>query len=119
MPKSRVRKKKGKPVKYTPKPQGISKTKMKQLMELIAKQQELMQAQSTETPELREGSQGELIIGSEFTKKLNVNSSTEILEGPGLSDIKEEVKESETQSEEILEISQDVSEEGPVSGGVE
>ena len=33
MPKSRVRKKKGKPVKYTPKPTGISKTKMKKLMD--------------------------------------------------------------------------------------
>jgi len=117
MPKSRVRKKKGKPVKYTPKPQGISKTKMKHLMELIAKQQELMQAQSTETPELREGG-GELIIGSEFTKKLNVNPSAGILEGPGLSDIKEEVKESEVKSEKIVEVAPDV-EEGPVSGSVE
>ena len=34
MTKSRVRKKNGKPVKYTPKPTGISKTKMKKLMEL-------------------------------------------------------------------------------------
>ena len=116
MPKSRVRKKKGKPVKYTPKPQGISKTKMKHLMELIAKQQELMQTQSTETPELREGAD-ELSIGSEFTKKLNANSPAEILEGPGLSDIKE-VNESEVQPEEIVEITPDV-EEGPVSSGVE
>ena len=118
MPKSRVRKKKGKPVKYTPKPQGISKTKMKHLMELIAKQQELMQTQSAETPELREGG-GELIIGSEFTKKLNVNPAEEILEGPGLSDIKEEIKGSDIQSEEIVGVTLDLEEEGPVSGGVE
>ena len=31
MGKSKVRKKNGKPVKYTPKPTGISKTKMKKL----------------------------------------------------------------------------------------
>jgi len=117
MPKSRVRKKKGKPVKYTPKPQGISKTKMKHLMELIAKQQELMQTQSTETPEIREG-EGQLLIGSEFTKKLNVNSAAEILEGPGLSDIKDE-KENEAQPEEILEAPQADIEEGPVSSDVE
>jgi hypothetical protein len=116
MPKSRVRKKKGKPVKYTPQPQGISKTKMKKLMELIAQQRELMETQQTETPEIREG-EGQLLIGSEFTKKLNVNPSENILEGPGLSDIKEE-KSDELQQEEISEVTH-AEEEGPVSSGVE
>ncbi len=117
MPKSRVRKKKGKPVKYTPQPQGISKTKMKKLMDLINQQQELMQAQSTETPEIREG-EGQLLIGSEFTKKLNVNPSEEILEGPGLSDIKE-IKEEVKQDVETVEAPSTEIEEGPVSGDVE
>jgi len=117
MPKSRVRKKKGKPVKYTPQPQGISKTKMKKLMELISQQRELMETQQTETPEIREG-EGQLLIGSEFTKKLNVNSASEILEGPGLSDIKDE-KANEEQPEEILQAPQADIEEGPVASGVE
>lgn len=56
MPKSRVRKKNGKKVKYTPKPTGISKTKMKKLMELI-EQQKLMtkiEEAGTETAEIVE-----------------------------------------------------------------
>ena len=67
MPKSKVRKKKGKPVKYTPKPTGISKTKMKKLMEMIAQQQESMK-EASETPEIREG-KGALHISEEFTKQ--------------------------------------------------
>ena len=46
MPKSRVRKKNGKKVKYTPKPTGLSKTKMKKIMDMIAEQQKNMQSVS-------------------------------------------------------------------------
>jgi hypothetical protein len=94
MPKSKVRKKKGKPVKYTPKPTGISKTKMKKLMELIAQQQELMK-EAPETPEIREGA-GELHISEDFTKKLNVLASDSINEGP-------ELQETENSHEEFIE----------------
>ena len=94
MPKSKVRKKKGKPVKYTPKPTGISKTKMKKLMELIAQQQELMK-EAQETPEIREGA-GELHISEDFTKKLNVLASDSINEGP-------ELQETENSHEEFIE----------------
>jgi hypothetical protein len=94
MPKSRVRKKKGKPVKYTPKPAGISKTKMKKLMELISQQQELMK-ESSETPEIREG-EGSLHISEDFTKKLNVVSADSINEGP-------ELQETENSHEEFIE----------------
>lgn len=94
MPKSKVRKKKGKPVKYTPKPTGISKTKMKKLMELIAQQQELMK-ESPETLEIREGG-GALHISEDFTKKLNVVASDQINEGP-------ELQETERSHEEFIE----------------
>lgn len=94
MGKSKVRKKNGKPVKYTPKPTGISKTKMKKLMEMIAQQQELMKEPS-ETPEIREGG-GALHISEDFTKKLNVVSSDSINEGP-------ELHETENSQEEFIE----------------
>jgi len=94
MPKSKVRKKKGKPVKYTPKPTGISKTKMKKLMEMIAQQQELMKEPS-ETLEIREGG-GALHISEDFTKKLNVLASDSINEGP-------ELHETENSQEEFIE----------------
>ena len=94
MPKSKVRKKKGKPVKYTPKPTGISKTKMKKLMELIAQQQELKN-EAPETPEIREGA-GELHISEDITKKLNVLASDSINEGP-------ELQETENSHEEFIE----------------
>ena len=121
MPKSKVRKKKGKPVKYTPKPTGISKTKMKKLMELIAQQQELMK-ESAETPEIREG-EGSLHISDDFTKKLNVVSSDSINEGPELQETENshvEFIESldslscESIDTEIYDDSSDVT-EGPVS----
>lgn len=94
MGKSKVRKKNGKPVKYTPKPTGISKTKMKKLMELIAQQQELMK-EAQETPEIREG-EGALHISEDFTKKLNVLSSDSINEGP-------ELQETENSHEEFID----------------
>lgn len=121
MPKSKVRKKKGKPVKYTPKPTGISKTKMKKLMEMIAQQQELMKEPS-ETLEIREGG-GSLHISEDFTKKLNVVASDQINEGPELQETENSHKEftesldslsSESIDTEIKEDSSDLT-EGPVS----
>jgi hypothetical protein len=94
MGKSKVRKKNGKPEKYTPKPTGISKTKMKKLMEMIAQQQELMKEPS-ETLEIREGG-GALHISEDFTKKLNVVASDSINEGP-------ELHETENSQEEFIE----------------
>lgn len=121
MPKSKVRKKKGKPVKYTPKPTGISKTKMKKLMELIAQQQESMK-EALETPEIREGEES-LHILENFTKKLNVLSSDSVNEGPELQETENSHEEfiesldslsSESIDIEIEEDSLDVT-EGPVS----
>ena len=121
MGKSKVRKKNGKPVKYTPKPTGISKTKMKKLMELIAQQQELMK-EPQETLEIREGA-GELHISENFTKKLNVLASDSINEGPELHETENSQEEfiesldslsSESINTEIKEDSSDVT-EGPVS----
>jgi hypothetical protein len=121
MGKSKVRKKNGKPVKYTPKPTGISKTKMKKLMELIAQQQELMK-EPQETLEIREGG-GALHISENFTKKLNVLASDSINEGPELQETENSHKEftesldslsSESINTEIKEDSSDVT-EGPVS----
>ena len=125
MGKSKVRKKNGKPVKYTPKPTGISKTKMKKLMELIAQQQELMKEPS-ETLEIREG-EGSLHISGDFTKKLNVVASDQINEGPELHETEKSHEEfidsldtlsSETIDTEIPDDSSDVT-EGPVSSGNE
>lgn len=84
MPKSKVRKKKGKPVKYSPKPNGISKTKMKKLIELIAQQQESVK-ETQETPEIRE-SKGALHISENYIKKLNVLAPNSIVKGPKLQD---------------------------------
>lgn len=125
MGKSKVRKKNGKPVKYTPKPTGISKTKMKKLMELIAQQQELMKEPS-ETLEIREG-EGSLHISGDFTKKLNVVASDQINEGPELHETEKSHEEfidsldtlsSESIDTEIPDDSSDVT-EGPVSSGNE
>lgn len=119
MPKSKVRKKKGKPVKYTPKPTGISKTKMKKLMELIAQQQESMK-EASETPEIREG-EGSLHISENFTKKLNVLASDSINEGPELQETEnshgEFIESLDSLSSKFIEIEEDSSDvtEGPVS----
>ena len=83
MPKSKVRKKNGKKVKYTPTPKGLSKTKMKKLMEMIAEQQKNLE--SVPQSEVRDES-APLHISEEFTKKLNVIPSSEVSEeGPSLS----------------------------------
>lgn len=120
MSKSKVRKKKGKPVKYTPKPTGISKTKMKKLMELIAQQQESMK-EAQETPEIREG-KGALHISEEFTKKLNVLATDKINKGPELQESEGSSQKSSDESDDLptivvenedLEISEE--NEGPVS----
>lgn len=124
MPKSKVRKKKGKPVKYTTKPTGISKTKMKKLMELIAQQQELIK-EAPETPEIREG-KGDLHISEDFTKKLNVLATDKINKGPELQESERSHQKSSNEPEDLptaidenegIEISQE--NEGPLSSGVE
>lgn len=124
MPKSKVRKKKGKPVKYTAKPTGISKTKMKKLMEMIAQQQESMK-EAAETPEIREG-KGALHISEEFTKKLNVLGTDQINEGPELQESEDSHQKSSDESDDLptivvenedLEILEE--NEGPVSSDVE
>lgn len=124
MPKSKVRKKKGKPVKYTPKPTGISKTKMKKLMELIAQQQESMK-EAPETPEIREG-KGDLHISEEFIKKLNVLATDKINKGPELQENEDLNNKFSDESVDLptaidenegIEISQE--NEGPVSSDVE
>ncbi len=116
MPKSRVRKKKGKPVKYTPKPTGISKTRMKQLMELIAKQQELMK-EAPQTPEIRE--EGSLHISEDFTKKMNVLPSESINEGPELQNDTDPLLESEIKIEDKNSDDDTEETEGPVSSSNE
>lgn len=89
MPKSRVRKKNGKKVKYTPQPKGLSKTKMNKLMEMIAQQQKAME--EAKTNEIV--SEGQPVaISPEFTKKLNMVSPEEIQEGPVLSSSEGEEK---------------------------
>lgn len=121
MGKSKVRKKNGKPVKYTTKPTGISKTKMKKIMEMIAQQQELMK-EPQETPEIREGG-GALHISEDFTKKLNVVASDSINEGPELHETENSQEEFIESLDSLLsesintEIKEDSSEEteGPVS----
>ena len=124
MPKSKVIKKKGKPVKYTAKPTGISKTKMKKLMEMIAQQQESMK-EASETPEIREG-KGALHISEEFTKKLNVLGTDQINEGPELQESEDSHQKSSDESDDLptivvenedLEILEE--NEGPVSSDVE
>ena len=66
MSKSKVRKKNGKPVKYTPNPTGISKTKMKKLMELLGEYNKQAEGVEGAIPEIRDRA-GSLIIPSEFT----------------------------------------------------
>ena len=86
MPKSRVRKKKGKPVKYTPKPTGISKTKMKKLMELLEQYKQNSENHGDQIPEIRDEA-GSLIIPEEFKKKMNILPGEETPDsGPELSE---------------------------------
>jgi mRNA-degrading endonuclease HigB of HigAB toxin-antitoxin module len=92
MPKSRVRKKNGKKVKFAPKPKGLSKTKMKKLMEMIEQQKSSLEA-NKEVVENRDGS-SPLEISKDFTKKLNVVANDNVdLKGPELSKIDEKTEE--------------------------
>jgi hypothetical protein len=101
MPKSRIRKKKGKPVKYTPKPTGISKTKMKKLMELLEQYKENSENTGDQIPEIREGA-GSLIIPEEFKKKMNILPEDESPNsGPELSE--KNTDETESNSQESAE----------------
>jgi hypothetical protein len=78
MPKSKVRKKNGKKVKYNPKPTGLSKTKMKKLMEMISGQQKSMQDAGQDNVVLE--------ISEDFSNKINLAPTDEIsTEGPSLS----------------------------------
>ncbi len=114
--KSRVRKKNGKPVKYKPKPKGMSKTQMKKIMEMIQEQQKIAQEGPTEIQETREGG-GELLISPEFIKKLNVTPSEDIKEGPSLS---EEDKSDDQQKNEVetIEEKEEDTDQGPVSSEI-
>lgn len=114
--KSRVRKKKGKPVKYKAKPKGISKTQMKKILKMIEDQQKMAQEGQTETLENREG-HGELLISPDFIKKLNVNPSDSIEEGPSLSENNKN-EECAPDSEEDPHGTEEGPEEGPISSEI-
>jgi hypothetical protein len=114
--KSRVRKKNGKPVKYKPKPKGISKTQMKKILKMIEDQQKAAEDGSKETPEIREG-EGELLISPEFIKKLNVNPSDNIEEGPELSEDKKEEGQ-EIQEDLTEKQTEESNDEGPKSSEI-
>lgn len=75
MPKSSKKRKNGKIKKYVPKPKGISKTKMKKIMDFLKTQKDLQPAQPSE---IREGDS--LYISEDFSKKLNIEPSFEITE---------------------------------------
>jgi len=84
MPKSRVRKKNGKKVKPAPRPKGLSKTKMKKIMEMISQQKQALEAGNQLQETRTEGAP--LEISGNMTKKLNVAPTGEInLQGPELS----------------------------------
>jgi hypothetical protein len=118
--KSRVRKKNGNPVKYKPKPKGLSKTKMKKLLQMIEDQQKNSAENQAGTTEIREGG-GELLISPDFIKKLNVSSSVLIDNGPELA---EDSKHNITgDTDEIPEVSEtpeqnNEEEEGPISSEI-
>jgi len=114
--KSRVRKKNGKPVKYKPKPKGLSKTQMNKLLKMIEDQQKTSQENSDQISETREGG-GELLISPEFIKKLNVNPSDSIEEGPVLSE-EEKTEEATSEQEGALEKEEDNSDSGPISSQI-
>lgn len=113
--KSRTRKINGKPVKYKAKPKGLSKTKMKKLLEMIQEQQKSSEINSEGTPEIRET--GELLISPDFIKKLNISPVSEIKEGPELSN-KKENDEGEILEEPIEEKIEENKEEGPISSEI-
>lgn len=113
--KSRVRKKNGKPVKYKPKPKGLSKTQMKKLLKMIEDQQKASQENSGEVSETREG--GELLISPEFIKKLNVNPSDSIEEGPSLYE-EDKTEEPVNESETLEEKEDENLNQGPISSEI-
>lgn len=108
MPKSRVRKKKGKPVKYTPNPTGISKTKLKKLKELL--EQYNIQENDSQVPEIREGEGiGTLIIPDELKEKINMAS-----ENPDIEDaieLSEKNEENDNKPDGNIDISSEGSDE--------
>ena len=119
MSKSKVRKKNGKPVKYTPNPTGISKTKMKKLMELLGEYNKQAEVAEGAIPEIRDRA-GSLIIPSEFTKKMNVIATDEISNsGPELS-IKEETIETPVENNTIdLPVDESTEKtDGPISSEI-
>lgn len=89
MPKSSKKRKNGKVKKYVPKPKGISKTRMKKIMDLIQQQRDLQK----EVPEIKE--EGTVHISEDFTKKLNIESPEKISEN--------EVKLSEDFSSDVTD----------------
>jgi hypothetical protein len=113
--KSRVRKKNGKPVKYKQKPKGLSKTRMKKLLKMIEDQQKAAQENSGEVSETREG--GELLISPEFIKKLNVNPSDSIEEGPALYEEKKK-EEPVNEAETIDKKEEENLNQGPISSKI-
>ena len=114
--KSRVRKKNGKPVKYKSKPEGLSKTQMKKLLKMIEDQQKTSQENPDQISETREGG-GELLISPEFIKKLNVNPSNSIEEGPVLFE-EEKTDEPAIEQEGASEKEEDNSDSGPISSQI-
>lgn len=78
MSKSRVRKKNGKKVKYTPPVQGISKTKMKKIQEYFALQKELQEAQKQQEDQLP-SPPAEIVLEDQITE---VQNSNEDQKGP-------------------------------------
>jgi len=117
--KSRVRKKNGKPVKYKPKPKGISKTQMNKILKMIEDQKKLNSEGSGEIPETRE-EMGELLISPDFIKKLNVNPSSEVKEdGPELyssNNLEEDNNEKNIDTRENIEENNIT--EGPSSSNI-
>lgn len=76
--KSRVRKKNGKPVKYQPKPKGISKTKMKKILEMIQEQQKILNTEKDiSTEDVIESIESDTNIEESHTTTINDSGNTE------------------------------------------
>lgn len=76
--KSRVRKKNGKPVKYQPKPKGISKTKMKKILEMIQDQQKILNTEKDISAEnVIESIESDTSIDETPTTDINDSENTE------------------------------------------
>jgi hypothetical protein len=81
--KSRVRKKNGKPVKYQPKPKGISKTKMKKILAMIEEQQKIL---ATEKESTQENIEEAVIIE---------DNTVDIIENDSIETVSDDINESE------------------------